>query len=549
MLAYLTVRNFALVAELELEFTTGLTVITGESGAGKSILLNALGMVLGQRTSKSQIRPGADAFEVTAEFDLSGAPVARAYLASKDLIEKGDVNQCLVRRRATPDGRSRAWINAVQVNVGELRELCASLVEIHGQFEQQQLMSPTVQLRWLDDFVADSDLTDAVAKAFNSWREAENEFEALKNSLDSSVAHRQSLQFDVKELDDFDLAESEFEDLSVRFKRISQTESILQTLNSCLVSLDEVGTPAIGNARIAINSVDDTHSDLVSAQAMLEGAEVSLEEALVALRKYAETLSIDRDSAEQVVTRIDAVHDLARKHRVQAAQLYRKWQELKAELAQLETVDEDLSVADATRESSLDRYRKHARILSNKRREASKPFCDAVLSTLADIGMADCAFEIRFQDHESAYGLEQLEYLVSANSRYAPGPLKAIASGGELSRIGLAILVVVAARSQLPCLVLDEADIGVGGTTADDVGRMLRQLATHTQLICVTHAPQVAALGDAHLGVKKSDTQDIAVESLSNEFRIEEIARMVGGQEINEESRQYAAVLLKDAQE
>ena len=549
MLAYLSVRNFALVAELELEFNSGLTVITGESGAGKSILLGALGMVLGQRMSKALIRPGAEACEVSAEFNLENVPDAQALLRSRNLLDQDDEQRCIVRRRTTPDGRSRAWINSVPATVTDLRELCSSLVEIHGQFEQQQLMSPAVQLSWLDDYIANSELLAKVQTAFHSWRKAAQSHDALKQQQDRANERRDLLEFQLNELNAINLSENEFEQLSTRFKRISQTETILETIHECLQQLDEVGAPAVGQAKAALARLDDNNAELGSAGTLLEGVEVGLEESLGALRRYAESLTLDQESAKQVSARLDAVHEIARKHRVQGSELYATWQRLLRDREELETADTNLQQAEETKKAAQQEFLAHAKSLSEQRRAAAKPFSKDILRTLSEIGMKDSAFELAFHNAQSAHGLEGLEYLVSANSHYKPGPLKSIASGGELSRISLAILVVVAARSQLPCLILDEADIGVGGTTADDVGRMLRQLASHTQVICVTHAPQVAALGSTHFGVRKTQSQDICVECLSNKARIEEVARMVGGQTINTDSRNYAAVLLKAAQD
>ena len=547
MLAYLTVRNFALVADLELHFVDGLTVITGESGAGKSILLDALGLVLGQRASRSQIRPDTRECEVCAEFDLSNAPQSQNLLLTNGLLDKDDSNRCVVRRIASVDGRSRAWVNTTPVSLGTLRELCSSMVAIHDQFAQQQLLGAATQLAWFDDFVAQPQLAERVKLSYREWQAQATKFESERQRVNEARERRELLQYQIEELDQFQLQEHEFEQLSTRFKRLNQTQSILTAVNQAIAALEEIHFPGIGRTRSELDRIDDRSPELVSARELLDGAEVGVDESVRQLRAYVEALTVDEDSFDEVAARLDQIHELARKHRVQATDLYARAIELHEELALLNQEENELAALKESVEAGRDAYRGYAQKLSQFRMRASKPFAASVLATLNEIGMRQAKFEIAFAESERETGLEHVDFAVSANSRYAPGPLKAIASGGELSRISLAILVVVATNSKLPCLILDEADIGVGGTTADEVGRMLRRLASHTQVVCVTHAPQVAALGDAHLRVLKTHEQDVAACELTGEERVEEIARMVAGHRINEDSRKYASVLLEEA--
>ena len=548
MLAYLTVRNFALVADLELHFVEGLTVITGESGAGKSILLDALGLVLGQRASAAQIRPNADECEVSAEFNLHNAPQSRRFLEQHEFLDEDDPERCIVRRVATVDGRSRAWVNGTAVNLRVLRELCTSMVATHDQFAQHQLLSENVQLAWFDDFVAHPQLSSSVETRYRDWRQAQRNLESAQQEYDTARDHNELLQFQVTEFDEFQLQEHEFEELSTRYKRLSQTQSILATLNQTLASLEESAGPNIGRARNDLGRIDDTAPELSTARELLDGVEVGIDECLRQLRAYSEVLTMDEDSLDEVTERLDRIHEMARKHRVPSAELYAKAQELQAELDATSATEHQLKQLKETVRVTQSEYDGCARKLSKLRSRASKPFVKDVLATLNEIGMSQARFEVKFTDTAGPSGLERIEFAVSANSRYEAGPLKTIASGGELSRISLAILVVVASNSKLPCLILDEADIGVGGTTADEVGRMLRRLSAHTQVVCVTHAPQVAALGDAHIRVRKTHEQDVAANDLTGDERVEEIARMVAGHRINAESRKYASVLLKEAQ-
>ena len=549
MLAYLTVRNFALVADLELHFAGGLTVITGESGAGKSILLDALGLVLGQRASRTQIRPDSQECEVCAEFDISNAPQSQLLLRSNGLDDKDESTRCVVRRIASIDGRSRAWVNDTPVSLGTLRELCSSMVAIHDQFAQQQLLGATTQISWFDDFVAEPHLVEKVKRSFRNWRARADEFESERSRIDQARERRELLQYQIEELDAFQLQESEFEQLSSRFKRLNQTQNILAAVGQAIDALEENHIPGVGRTRTELDKVDDNSPELDAARELLDGVEVGIDESVRRLRAYAEALATDENSLDEVAARLDQIHDLARKHRVQSTDLYAKALELHQELDSLNEDENQLAVLQKSVETTQDEYLEYAKELSQHRTRSAKPFANAVISTLNDIGMRQANFEVGFDKFEGETGLERVDFAVSPNSRYEPGPLKAIASGGELSRISLAILVVVASNSKLPCLILDEADIGVGGTTADEVGRMLSRLAEHTQVVCVTHAPQVAALGDAHLRVLKTRQQDIAACELNGEDRVEEIARMVAGHRINAESRKYATVLLEEAQE
>ncbi len=547
MLAYLTVRNFALVASLELRFVNGLTVITGESGAGKSILLDALALVLGQRASRNQIRPNANECDVTAEFELNQAPTTHELLASQNLQDTNEPNRCVVRRVVTRDGRSRAWVNGAPVSLNVLRQLCGSLIAIHDQFAQQQLLGSMSQLAWFDDFIAEPRLVALVRQKFQDWQAHTAALSEAQQRHETASERRELLQYQIKELDEFELQEHEFEELSVRFKRLNNRQAILATIAQVLESLTEVHAPGVSRARNDIDQLDDQGTELKTAKELVEGAEVGLEEAIHQLRGYFDSLSTEDISLEKISERLDGIHDLARKHRVQSIDLYTKSLKLREELSALDADESQLVSMKAAAHEASEAYHATAQKLSQKRLHATEPFAAQVIARLNEIGMHQAQFAVTLVEGQGEHGLERVNFIVSANSRYEPGPLKAIASGGELSRISLAILTVIANRSNLPCLVLDEADIGVSGTTADEIGRMLRRLASQSQVVCVTHAPQVAALGDAHLKVLKTPKEDIVACALSNGERVEEIARMVAGKEINAESRHYAATLLNDA--
>lgn len=548
MLAFLTVRNFALVSDLEIRFTHGLSVITGESGAGKSMLLGALGLVLGQRVSKSQIRPGSSECEVLAEFDLKTAPKAQEVLQSYSLTDSSDPLRCVVRRLANVDGRSRAWVNSTAVNLGVLRELCTTMVAIHTQFAQQQLLSAVPQLNWFNDFINQPALVDEVFESYNAWQAAERSHMTLNAQVQANQEKRDLLQYQVEELDQFDLKAHEYEELSSNFKRLNQAQTLLTTVSQVIADLEERATSTIGQSKTDLDKLDDSANELSESRSLLSSIEIELNETLSQLRQYVDTLNAEEENVELISSRLDAMHDLARKHRVPTPDLYDKNIALHQELDSMVAGDEDLAEKARAVETCRRMFLKAARKLSKKRQIASKPFAKAVVDTLAELGIKQAQFELAFSESDSENGLETVEYLVSANPSYGPALLKDVASGGEISRISLAILTVVASKSKLPCLVLDEADVGVGGTSANELGRMLKRLACHTQVVCVTHAPQIAALGDAHLRVLKNHDQAIKVCELHERSRVEEIARMVGGQKINKESLKYASVLLEEAQ-
>ncbi len=547
MLLNLTVRNFALVAELNVSLGRGLTVITGESGAGKSILLDALGLVLGERASKNQIRPGAASCEVTAEFDLTGLESCNKLLHDNELLDDSDASYCLVRRVANADGRSRAWINSIPVNLTLLRELCQPLVEIHGQFAQQRLLDTSSQLHWLDDFAGATKLADSVQNEYQEWVNAKSEFETAQKSVQESTDRKDLLTYQVSELDELNLAENEFDECSLLFKRLSNLEETKGTVATIQNELESEISPLLSRVRSLLMQIDDEDSDLKSSREFLETVEINLDEGRDSLQRYGQHLQDQDVPIEEISARLDQIHEVARKHKVHPQELNAQYAELKEELSQLVVGEQDLDALKNKVASTRLAFENTAKQLSNQRRQMSKPFCTEIIHSLKSLGMQDVKFEIDFRLAEHSRGLERIEFLVSPNSKYDVTSLRHTASGGELSRISLAILIVVSKASRLPCLILDEADIGLGGTTAGTVGRMLRRLSEETQVVCVTHAPQVAALGQSHLQVQKSTTQDVEIVELDARNRIEELARMVGGKEVNRDSREYAKILLQEA--
>ena len=543
MLKQLTVRNFALVESLDLAFAPGLTVITGESGAGKSILLNALELVLGARASSSAIRPGATACEVTAEFDLADYPAAREYLDEQALDDAAEGGRCLVRRVAAT-GRSRAFVNGTPVNLAALQSLCNPLVEVHGQHAHRSLLDRTVQLALLDDYAAAADLAGSVREAFRAWRARCAELDAARERARAAEQRLELLRYQVQELHDLALAEGEFEDLAQRHRRLAAAGDIRATVGTHASELEDRLIARLSRMSSDLDAIDDAHPALSAGRERMRAAQVEAEEALAELRDYYSAVPEDAGALADVERRLDAIHDIARKHRVPAAGLAAHAATVEAELAGLAADEARLDTVAEAAETAGAAYRDLAGRLSRKRTSAAGKFAADVGAVMAELRLEGGVLEPVFAPVENERGLESVEYRVTTNPAYPPAPLAAIASGGELARIALAIEVVAAQRSALPCLVLDEADVGIGGTTADILGRMLRRLARNTQVICVTHAPQVAALGDTHLLVRKTREQDTVIVPLGDDERVEELSRMLAGRRITGETRAYARTLL-----
>jgi DNA repair protein RecN (Recombination protein N) len=545
MLKALTVRDFALVHELDISLQSGLTVITGESGAGKSILLGALGLVIGERADSDTVRPGARRAEVSAEFDLADQPAAQKFLTQHALEDPDQPGRCLIRRVVNGDGRSRAFINAAPVTLQLLRGLTEGLVEIHGQHENQRLAQAGRQLSLLDDYGVNSETLVACRDAFRAWQASLDEIAALQAAVASKEDRAALLAYQVEELSALGLAEGEFDTLAADHKRLSQAQSLRQTVARALAELDNA--EALSRVARELAGIDDTHPSLLGAKDTLGAATALLDDAARDLQQYAETLDVDPGLLQTLDERLGLLIDLARKHKIDPQALPGQLLGLTEEL---EGISTDRSALDALRNSAQQHettFRELAAEVSAMRRTAADEFASAVSKRMNSLGIDDGALILEFSPNESERGLESVEFMVVTNPKYPAAALAKIASGGERARISLAIGVVAAEKSALPCLVLDEADVGVGGTTADVVGRLLLDLANHAQVICVTHAPQVAALGQNHLRVEKTSSQDTQIAPLAQPERVDELARMLAGAGITDKSRAYARTLLEEA--
>ena len=542
MLKQLTLKNFLLVDALDIDFSAGFTTITGESGAGKSILLNALGLLLGNRASADLIRPGAEKADVSAEFDLSDLPGVQAYLQADELEDAG--GHCLIRRVIASSGRSRAFVNDVPVTSAYLRGLGEQLVDIHGQHEHLRLADRTTQLNLLDDFAGVAKLAAEVKQLHRCWQAGLAQIRTLEDNLAAATDRQELLSYQLNELEEFDPKADEFAQLENEHKRLSQAHHTLEVLQGALHNLDELD--ALRQSARAVENIDDTSAELASAQSTLATVLGLLDDASRDLRRYEASVVIDPETLQGVEERLNRMQELARKHRISPTELDAHTQALREELNGMDADSSALQALITQAAEDEKAFNKKAQSLSRKRKNAAPNFAAAVSQYMQSLGINQGAFDVVFSEQVSEHGLDRVDFHVATNPSFAPGPLTQIASGGEQTRIGLSIQIVAAQNSALPCLILDEADVGVGGTTADTVGRILRDLGRHTQVICITHAPQVAALGTNHYVVLKQG-DNTSIQALDKKHRIEELARMLAGSDITQKARDYATTLLTDA--
>ena len=555
MLVHLSVHNYAIVEHLDLELDRGMSVITGETGAGKSIMLDALGLTLGDRADSGVVRPGADKADILATFDLQEIPEAQAWLAERDLENDGP---CILRRVITSEGRSRGYINGTPCPQGDLKALGELLIDIHSQHEHQSLLKPETHRRLLDEFAGATDLARQVQLAAQRWRQTKQDFEHLSNSGDEQQARHQLLSYQLEELDNLALAENELEELEQEHKSLTNAEALLSICRQVVEQCSESDSGNVLNTLTGslnrLASVNNNTSALNEASDLLASAQIQVEEAVGELNRFLDHFDADPRRLQYLEERLDSIYTMARKHRVQPAEVYALQQKLMDELETLNANDESIERLATELTAFARHYQECARELSNIRTQAATRLGSAVEEEIQRLGMPGGRFVIELKPQNSTdpqpFGLEHVELLVSAN----PGqPLKAlakVASGGELSRISLAIQVITAQTSRVPTLVFDEVDVGIGGPTAEIVGQLLRRLGDRGQVLTVTHLPQVAAQCHQHLvvhQVRDSEATRTAVSKLSQKERVEEVARMLGGIDLTKESLAHAKKMVVTA--
>ena len=543
MLNQLTIRNYVLVDHLDIGFAPGLTGITGESGAGKSILLGALGLLMGERARTDSVRPGADKADVSAEFALRKDSALHQKLLTDELIEADD-DCCLVRRVVSAEGRSRAFINNVPVTVNYLKEATEHLVDIQDQEQHQRLSDRNVQRSMLDEYAEAKPLAEKVSALWREWQSSAAEIARLQSAIAEQEDRKNLLSYQIEEFDAVSLVDGELATLEIEHKRLSQAQSILAELAQVQASMENLDD--LRQASKMLEGIDDNHSALDAGAETLNSALALIDDANRDLRHYAEQVIVDPQTLTDTKVRLEQIYDLARKHRVQPERLAEHAQSMRKEFDAIASDRSSLEQLTAQEAEQQRAFEEQATKLSSLRAKKAKSFGSAVDEQMHALGIKEGELSIVFHPQQSEHGLEQIEFHVRTNKRFDAGPLNRIASGGEQTRINLAIQIVAAQRSQLPCLILDEADVGVGGTTADTVGRILRDLAERSQVICVTHAPQVAARSHNHMCVVKRDAET-DMTALNFEQRVEELARMLAGADVTDKTRDYAHTLLNEA--
>ncbi|MBI1396186.1 MAG: DNA repair protein RecN [Betaproteobacteria bacterium] len=549
MLLALTVQDFVIVDHLRMEFPRGFTVLTGETGAGKSILVDAMLLVLGGRGDAGVVRAGRERAEIVVEFDIRDVPAVRQLIADMEIAIEDDL--CILRRLIDSGGRSRAFVNGRAVPVSQLREIGEHLVDVHGQHEHQSLMRPNEQRGLLDAYAGAEGLAADVARAYAERLAAERAWNEARSGADAAAADRDRLEWQVNELRELALEPGEWDDIQAEHERLAHAATLISGTESGAEILgDGDGAVASVVASVAsqLRSLADHDKELAPVVELVDSAEIQIKEATYALRHYRQRIDLDPGRLQELETRIEAIVTLARKHRVAPEALSQRRAELESQLATVSgRLDLDALEASFVRADAA--YRDAARRLTAARRTGARALGKAVTEAMQSLAMGGGKFSVDLHDQQepASYGLEQVEFRMAAHPGVPPAPVAKVASGGELARLSLAIQTVTSRIAPVPTLVFDEVDSGIGGGVAEIVGRMLRDLGAGRQVFCITHLPQVAAAAPHQWRVSKQvrghETRSV-VEELPAAARVEEIARMLGGVEITETTRGHAAEML-----
>ncbi len=549
MLLRLAIRDYLLVENLELEFAPGLTVLTGETGAGKSLLVDALALLSGGRAESDMVRAGAGRAELAAEFALGRRAEALAWLAEAGIAAEDDA--CLLRRTVEREGRSRAWINGIPVTLAQLRELGGMLVDIHGQHAHHSLLRTDVQRALLDEYAGALDLAGAVAAAWRAWQLAAEQCRQALAERDRLSREKAETEALLTELVPVEGDAARWAELVAEHGRLAHLNSLLQATARTLELLSE-GESAVlaqlNGARHELVQMGGVDPSLLPLAQSLEGAQTEVQEAARELKRYADRLSPDPERQQELDRGMGEIHRLARKHRVAPEELPALAERCRTRLAQLEAARDLRQLGEAEARAQAD-YAENAEQLSRMREKASRALAKSVNAALKELALSDARFAVVLEPwpEPRAGGRESVAFQVSAHASLALGPLDKVASGGELSRISLALQTVLSSRAGVPTLVFDEVDVGIGGAAAEAVGRRLAALAAQRQVLVITHLPQVAACGRQHLRIRKAAANGAVateVELLNRAARVEEIARMLGGREITATTRRHASEML-----
>ena len=549
MLKFLAIRDFVIVSSLELDFSAGFTALTGETGAGKSILIDALSLALGERGDAAMVRNGCERAEIAAEFDIAALPHLQAWLLEQELA--GDEGVCLLRRVLDAGGRSRGFINGRSATLQQMREAGDQLLDIHGQHAHQSLLRPDAQRKLLDGYAGVAADAEKVAALYRDWQTLRRRRISLSENAEAVAAERELLRFQRDELDGLGFNAAEWQELQADYARLAHAAGLLETAAFCIETLSEADDACLAQLNALMARLRDgmAHdASLGETLRMLESAQAELQEAVYALRHYQQRLDTDPQRLHEQEQRIQNVMDVARKHRVAPEQLDEALQRIVARLAELGG-DADLDALEQQEKSAQQSYLAAAQKLTAARKKSADKLAREITEAMQTLAMQGGSFAVALLPlaEGNAYGLETIEFQVAANPGVPPRSLAKVASGGELSRISLAIQVAAIQVASVPTLIFDEVDSGIGGRVAEIVGQLLKKLGKNYQVLCVTHLPQVAAAADHQWQVSKEAENGVTLSHiavLDGGQRVEEIARMLGGVKITETTRKHAAEML-----
>ena len=544
MLTQLTINNFAIVRQLEIELAKGMSVITGETGAGKSIAIDALGLCLGQRIETSMVREGQERAEICATFFIEPTNPAYQWLQEQELQDPDNPSDCILRRVINADGRSKAFINSTPVSASQLKEIGQYLIHINGQHASQLLLKNDYQLQLVDTFAHHNDLLAQMREDYRAWKNLQTQVKTFQQKVSENEAKKQLLQYQVEELDEFALRPNEYLELEEDHRRLSNSEQLTQLSQSALQLLSENETVSIDSMLYRATQYIDELSELdpryASVQTMLNDALIQVQEATSEVQHFASHIEQDPMLLQEIEQRLGQALQLARKHNVKPEELVEWHQKLKAELTALLDFSESEERLILEEKAAFEKMQNTAKQLHESRCQAAEKLAQQVTNSIKGLAMENAEFFIEVNSDLTkvvANGADNIVFTLRSNLGQQAQPLAKVASGGELSRISLAIQVLTSDQSAIPTLIFDEVDVGISGKTASVVGKLLRQLGDKCQVLCVTHLPQVACHGHHQFNVEKftvDDKTETKMTALSQEERVPALARLLGGSEITE---------------
>lgn len=553
MLRHLSIKDFVIVDQISLDFQSGFTVLTGETGAGKSILIDALSLALGGRGDVNQIRQGSERAEISVTFEIEELPDLTHWLSEYDLL--GDSDICLMRRIIDTSGRSRAYINGHSATLQQLRTAAEYLIAIHGQHAHQSLLHKDMQRELLDAFAGCSELTQSIRTAYQDWKDIQQQRVSWAQRKAESLEKREQLEWQFEELSELNVSLEEWQTLQIDHNRLSHVANLLEATEMGIEQLSESDMAVVSQINAVyyqLHNLLEYDDQLKSTVDLLESAQIQLQEGIYELKHYRQQLDLDPQHLQQIEQRLSVLHATARKYHVAPEALPELFETVSQQLAAL-NVDADDSKMQIREKEAQEKYHKLAKKISTVRQKSAQSLSQQVTKSMQTIAMTGGEFSVALTPlaQGNATGLEQIEFQVSAHKGLPLRPLAKVASGGELSRISLAIQVITSKVGTVPTLIFDEVDVGIGGRVAEIVGRLLKQLGQERQVMCITHLPQVAATADQQWQVTKnnntSDKQQVLsqITALTEKKRIEEIARMLGGVKITEATRKHAEEMLQ----